>query len=213
MKYKKVTQHIKRNFIVGLATVLPLFITLWILNFVIKFIHSKLKFLPQRFFPENPYVSIGFEIAIFLFLLFIIYLAGLFTSNYIGKKFLSFLEKSIETIPIVKTIYKAAKQLVEGITVTEKKAFKQVVLFPISKRKKIYIIGFITGSFFLKERNKKEEYSAVFLPTSPNVTTGAVMIIKTKELIFIDIPVETAFKFIISGGIISGIETQKIKQK
>jgi len=213
MKYKKVTQHVKRNFIVGLATVLPIFITLWVLNFVIKFIHSKLKFLPQKFFPENVYVSIGFEVAIFLFLLFIIYLAGLFTSNYIGKKFLSFLEKSIETIPIVKTIYKAAKQLVEGITVTEKKAFKQVVLFPISKRKKIYIIGFITGSFFLKVKNKKEEFSAVFLPTSPNVTTGAVMIIKTKELIFIDIPVETAFKFIISGGIISGIETQKIKQK
>jgi uncharacterized membrane protein len=137
---------------------------------------------------------------LFLFAV-VAYATGILASNYIGNRFLSYGEMILKKIPFVKGIYSSVKDMTDSFSSEKKRAFKEVVLaeFPFKGR---YAIGFITSRI---RKHPDEKYCAVFVPTTPNPTSGYLVVIPEKELIFLDITVDNALKYIISLGT-AGIE-------
>ncbi|MDD5065750.1 MAG: DUF502 domain-containing protein [bacterium] len=196
-------KQIRKNFITGLITLLPLSVTMLFFLWIMEFIHDKLNFIPQQLFPENHILITLFEVIFFILILFAICLVGIMTNHYIGKKLIQTGDNFLNKIPLLRTIYSGSKQILETFTTSNKKSFKQVVLveFP---RKGIWCFGFITGELdYFQLKKKKTRLTTVFVPTTPNPTTGYLFLMTLKDIHPIAMSIETAFKMIISGGILS----------
>jgi len=161
-----------------------------------------LNILPARFRPDTflpfPIPGLG------LILLFgTVLLTGFLVRNYLGRKLVHLWDRIIETIPLVNKLYMALKQLVETIFNRSPQDFKRVVLIEFPKEG-CYAIGFVTG-FAVGETQRKTHRKVinVFVPTTPNPTSGFFLMIPEESVIPMDMGVEDAFKLLVSGGIIS----------
>jgi uncharacterized membrane protein len=130
--------------------------------------------------------------------LILIFLAGIFASSVIFSRLVSYGQSLFLRIPIIRTIYGPAKQLVESLTVEDKRAFKQVVLIQFPRRG-VFTLGFVTK----KVSFKNEELFAVFVPSTPTPFTGWTLLFKREEVIPLEISVEQGIEFFVSGGIAS----------
>jgi len=196
MMSKKFTKTLRRYFIAGIVVIVPIWVTVLIIRWVINLINKTFNFLPLVLQPKTyfQFFGIGLIIAILL-----IMLVGALGSNYLGKRFLRFGENLLAKIPVVKTIYQGVKYLTTGI-VGDKKIFSRVVLleFPI---KGLSFMGFVTGEAAgLVPDSRGKKLLKVFVPTTPNPTTGFFCIAAEDEVQPLDISVEEAFKLIISAG-------------
>lgn len=205
MEYGKKTliQRIRKNFFTGVITLLPLAITLLFLYWIVDFIHTKLNFIPQRLFPHNDLLITLFEIILFVLLFLVICLMGVLTNHYIGKKLIQTGDSILNRIPLLRTVYSGTKQILETFTTGSKRSFKQVVMvqFP---RKGCWCMGFITGELdFIRLKKKNMKLITVFIPTTPNPTTGYLFLMPARDIVSVGMSVETAFKLIVSGGILS----------
>jgi uncharacterized membrane protein len=138
-----------------------------------------------------------------LMTLLLIFLVGLLAANILGKKLVGFGEALVEKIPIVRSIYNGTKQVVLSIAQTDSNAFRSCVLveFP---RKGVYVIGFATGETLGEVREKtKVRMVNVFIPTTPNPTSGFLIFVPKEEVIELEMPIEDGVKMIISGGIVT----------
>jgi len=192
----------KKFFFRGLVIILPLWITLYIVwllfNLIGGFTRPFLKPIVFAFFQEKEYVKFILDLISFFLTIFVIYIGGVLTTNIFSKKILLNIENILLHIPILKGIYSGAKKLVEYLSGTKDfyKSYKKVVLIEFP-RKGIFSIGFITNEIILNE-NKL----CVFIPTTPNPTTGYFLIVSNEDIIPLDITIEDAIKMIVSGGII-----------
>lgn len=193
MAFKDTITKVLRNyFLSGVLIIVPLIITYLVLRFLFLTVDGLLSPLLSRLIGYN-IPGIGF-LATFV----LIFLVGLFASSVIFSKLVSFGESLFFKIPIVRTIYGPAKQLVESLTASDKRAFKQVVLIQFP-RKGIYTLGFITKRLSFKE----EELLAVFVPSTPTPFSGWTLLFKEEEVIPLDISIEQGIEFFVSGGIAS----------
>jgi len=189
----------KHNIISGFVAILPIGVTILILVFIYnKFTNLFLKFIkyfPQlNFLPQFVITLIGL---IILFLL--LYLIGFFTNTLLGKWITSLFDRVFMKTPLVNSIYSSARSLSE--TLFEKKtSFKEAVLvqFP---RNGGYTIGFVTTTVDWLDIDGEKRLS-IFIPTTPNPTSGFFLIVKESEIFYLDISVEWALKIIVSGGIV-----------
>ena len=129
---------------------------------------------------------------------------GLFAANYVGKKLIGFGERIVVRIPLVRSIYLTVKQIVDAFMHGGKNmAFKRVVLIEYP-RKGIYSIGFITAESNGEVQAKtKENVMSVFLPTTPNPTSGYLLFVPREDVVVLDMSVEDGLKLVVSGGIIA----------
>jgi len=148
--------------------------------------------------PET-YVTIGVSVLSILILLFLLYLVGAIGQLVLGRRLISFGERLVMLIPLVRTVYSATKQVMEAVSVPERAAFKSVVLLEFP-RPGFMAVGFVTGHIQDCEGRK---YCKVFIPTSPNPTTGFFEIVPAEAVRITSMSVEEAFKMIISGGLVS----------
>ncbi len=159
-------------------------------------------FLPERFHPDNIFGTHIPGLAV-IFTFIIILICGILTRNYIGRRLIRFGDNIIARIPLVSTIYQATKQLLESIFTREAKHFRRVVLVEWP-RKGLFAFAFVTREANGELQKKtKQKTLGIFLPTSPNPTTGYYFLIPEEETIPLDISVEDAFKLILSAGIIT----------
>jgi uncharacterized membrane protein len=196
-----VTKHLKKKFITGLFVLIPLLVTIYIIYLVISFVDTILA-------PAISNITLhltGKEIYIpgtglFLFVV-VAYATGVIASNYIGNRFLLYGERILRKIPFVKGIYSSVKDMTDSFSSEKRRSFKEAVLaeFPSQGR---YTIGFVTNRI---KSQPGEEFCSVFIPTTPNPTSGFLIVIPEKELIFLDLPVDDALRYIISLGT-AGIE-------
>ena len=135
----------------------------------------------------------------FLFTLLFIYLFGFVTNRFIGKKIISFFDKLVLKIPVAKTIYKTIKQLTNSIADTQANAFEKVVSIEYPKTG-IWTIAMVTGE---SVDNNGIEYYHLFLPTTPNPTSGFMLMVKKENVIESKMNVEEGLKTIISGGMVA----------
>ena len=195
---KSIFAKIRNNFIAGVVVLIPIGITLYLTLFLIK-ISGKV--IPKEINPNNylPFDIPGVEI---LIALIIITLIGWLSLSFIGKKFFDLFNIVLKKIPILRTIYSAIGQMTESFTKTDNKQ-KSVVLLEYP-RKCVFAVGFATkeNEGLIKEKIK-EELVNVFVPTTPNPTSGFLLLVPKKDLIFLDISFEQASKFIVSAGTVN----------
>jgi uncharacterized membrane protein len=134
--------------------------------------------------------------------LILIFLAGIITRNVFGKKILHGVEKCLVKIPIARNIYLASKQITQIISQHPKQMFVKAVLIEYP-RKGLYVIGFITSPSAVKINEQGEKLLNIFIPTTPNPTSGFLLLVPEKEIIPLPISVEEGIKLIVSGGIIT----------
>ena len=198
---------IKKFFLTGLLVVVPIYLTYYILNVLVGFADHLLSFLPHKFHPDTylPFHIPGLGIIItFIFIL----LVGVLTANFFGKKMVLLWEGILSKIPLIRTIYTASKQLIEAFFVTNHAGFRRVVLVEYP-RKGLYVIGFVTGVAKGEVQKKTDEKMInIFLPTTPNPTSGFYILVPEKDTTPLEISVEDAFKLIISGGMVSPEEVE-----
>ena len=192
---KSIFAKIRNNFIAGVVVLIPIGITLYLTLFIIK-ISGKV--IPKGINPNNylPFDIPGVEI---LIALIIITLIGWLSLSFLGKKFFELFNNVLKKIPILRTIYSAIGQMTESFTKTDNKQ-KSVVLLEYP-RKGVWAVGFATkeNEGLIKEKIK-EDLINVFVPTTPNPTSGFLLLVPKKDLIFLDISFEQASKFIVSAG-------------
>ena len=192
---KSLFARIRNNFIAGIVVLIPIGITLYITLF---FIRISGNIIPREINPNNylPFNIPGVEILIALFFITFI---GWLSLSFLGKKIFEFLNNILKKIPILRTIYSAIGQMTESFTKTDNNQ-KSVVLLEYP-RKGIWAVGFATKeNKGLIQKKINEELINVFVPTTPNPTSGFVLMVPKKELIYLDISFEQASKFIVSAG-------------
>jgi uncharacterized membrane protein len=185
---------LRRTFLTGLLVLLPTVITAYVLYRIFVWVDGFLKPIITRY-PFLDIPGLGF-----LAVVVIVLLAGIFGANLFGRTLYKWFEGGFEKIPLVRSIYVAIKQISEVFLKQERTVFKKVVLVEYP-RPGVYMIGFVTSSWRFRDPSGAEhEFITVFLPTSPNPTTGFLVIIAPHEAIPSDLSVEDAFKVVISGG-------------
>ena len=187
---------IRKYFVTGMIVIIPIWVTILILRAVVNLIQDAFALLPPSIHPRTYISFYGIELLIALVLILLI---GVIASNFLGKKFLKLGEMALAKIPIIKTVYQGVKQLTIGV-LGEKRMFSKVVLleFPI---KGLSFIGFVTGEDTQLIHNRSgQKMLKIFIPTTPNPTSGFFCVAAEKEVTYLDIGVDEAFKLIISAG-------------
>lgn len=210
---------LKKIFLTGIVAIIPVIISIYIFFFLLGIIDNFLNIIPARIHPDR---LLGFHIpglgVIFTFLL--IFMTGLFTQSYIGGRLLKAGDRILNHIPLFRSIYQPTKQVVDSLFSDKSRNFRGVVMveFP---RKGVYTLGFVTGDTQGEaERKTQDRCINVFVPTTPNPTSGYYIMIPEREVIHMDMTVEEAIKIIISSGLVgpqkdinenkgTGKETQK----
>ncbi len=196
---KSILSRFRNYFITGILVLIPIGITLYLTLFFIK-ISSNL--LPDEINPNHylPYDIPGLEILISLILITFI---GWLSLTFIGKRLVSFFESVLNRIPILRTIYSSAEQLIENFS-QNKKTKKSVVLVQYP-RQGIWAVGFATKENTGKIKNSiGEDTINVFVPTTPNPTSGFLLMFPIDEVIYLNMTFEEASKFIVSAGTSTG---------
>ncbi|MDB9744775.1 DUF502 domain-containing protein [Pelagibacteraceae bacterium] len=192
---KSLLARIRNNFIAGIVVLIPIGITLYLTIFIIKISGN---IIPKEINPNNylPFDIPGVEILIALFLITFI---GWLSLSFIGKKFFELFNNFLKKIPILRTIYSAIGQMTESFTNTDN-GEKSVVLLEYP-RKGIWVVGFATKENKGIIRDKiNEDLVNIFVPTTPNPTSGFLLMLPKKDLIYLDVSFEQASKFIVSAG-------------
>ena len=186
---------VRNNFIAGIVVLIPIGITLYLTLFIIR-ISSNI--IPREINPNNylPFNIPGVEI---LIALLIITFVGWISLSFLGKKFFEIFNSILKKIPILRTIYSAIGQMTESLTKNDNTE-KSVVLLEYP-RKGIWVVGFATkeNQGMIKDKIK-EDLVNVFVPTTPNPTSGFLLMIPKKDLIYLNVSFEQASKFIVSAG-------------
>ena len=192
---KSVFSKIRNNFIAGIVVLIPIGITLYLTLFIIK---VSGKIIPKGINPNYylPFDIPGVEILIAIFLITFV---GWLSLSFLGKKFFEIFNNLLKKIPILRTIYAAIGQMTQTFAKTENSE-KSVVLLEYP-RKGIWVVGFATKENQGIIKNEiKEELINVFVPTTPNPTSGFLLMLPKKDLIYLKVSFEQASKFIVSAG-------------
>ena len=192
---KSILARIRNNFIAGIVVLIPIGITLYLSLFIIRVSGN---IIPKEINPNNylPFNIPGVEIFIALFFITFV---GWISLSFLGKKFFEIFNNILKKIPILRTIYSAIGQMTESLTKTDNSE-KSVVLLEYP-RTGIWVVGFATkeNKGVIKDKIK-EDVVNIFVPTTPNPTSGFLLMVPKKDLIYLDVSFEQASKFIVSAG-------------
>ena len=203
----KLRHKLQTTFLTGFLAVIPLLITIILVSFLFNIFDNFLNTPFSRLFKEMGLPQIiGHHLPGFIGLLVLIlftFFMGLILKNVIGRKTIYFIERLMSKLPLIWNIYYSSKQILEAISTKNKNAFQQVVLIEYP-RKGIYTIGFISSEAKgeIKASTKKEMVN-VFLPTTPNPTSGFLLMVPKEDIIPLSMNIEEGIKLVVSGGMVA----------
>jgi len=202
---KRLRKAIKKNIIAGLLVTVPVALTYLVLAFVIRNVDEAMEPVIAKIFEptalqwmaEYHVPGMGFVI-----LILFIGLVGLFGTNFFGKAILKTSERLLNKVPFVRVLYSSIKKVVHTISETETPSFQNMVLLTYP-RPPLKALGIVCGNAKGEiSRKANEEAINVFVPTSPNPTTGFLLMVAKKDLVFLEMSVEEGLKMIISFGMV-----------
>ncbi len=196
---------LRKYLIAGLLVWLPIAATVFIIRLFLTLLDNMILLLPAAWRPQ---AVLGFEIPGFglVMAVAILLLTGVFAANLFGRKLVDFWEGLVNRIPLVRSIYVSVKQVTETLLADGNQSFRKAVAVEYP-RKGILSLGFMTGrALRTVDRQTKQPLVSVFIPTTPNPTSGFIIMVPEEEVHDLDISVEEAFKYIISLGVISSDE-------
>ncbi len=205
----------RKYFFTGLVILLPLTVTIAVAVFLVNFLTkpflgfvshflslTKLQSYQILMIPPEKLIRYGSQFLILIGLFLITILLGFIGRWFIFRFFFSISDKIIQRIPLVNKVYKTTQDIIKNLFASDKNSFKQVVLVPFPYRG-VYSIGLISGaSPHSCEVSVQSPLVSVFVPTTPNPTTGFLLMFKKEDLILIDMTTEDAVKYIVSCGVI-----------
>ena len=195
-------QLIKRYFITGLLIWVPLVITGWVLSLIVSTLDQSLRLLPEGMHPQS---LVGFAIpgAGAVLTLAMILLTGLLAANFIGQKLVIWWEKLLARIPVVNSVYNSVKQVSDTLFSPNGNAFRKALLVRYPHQGS-WTIAFQTGQPGGDIVNHLDgEYVSVYVPTTPNPTSGFFLMMPVKDVVELDMTVDEALKYIISMGVVA----------
>ena len=192
---------LRRYLVAGLLVWVPLGVTVLVIKFLIDLMDRTLLLLPQAYRPES---LLGFRIpGLGIVLTAIIVLGtGIVVVNLFGHKLISIWERLLARIPLVRSIYSGVKQVVETMLSSDGKSFSKVVLIEYPRRD-LWTLAFVSGEGWRTAADRiGEDMVSVFVPTTPNPTSGFFLMVPRKDTIELDITVDDGLKMIISAGVL-----------
>ena len=196
-------RHLRGYLVAGILITAPLGITFYLAWIFISWIdHSITPLLPTAYNPET-YLPFGLPGLGLLLVCIFMSLVGALTAGILGRFWVRTSEKVLSQMPIIRSVYGALKQIFETVLSKQSDAFREVVLFEYPRRGS-WALGFITGKTEGEiQSSTQDEIVNVFLPTTPNPTSGYLLFIPRRELVVLSMTVEEGIKMVISGGIVT----------
>ena len=202
-KNQNLFQRLRSNFLTGLVLITPIILTIYLLWGVINFIDDKVvPWLPNKY---NPSTYLGKDIpglGVITFLIFTT-IVGMVTKGFFGRQLIKFWQSLVDRTPVFRSIYNALKQIAETVFTKSDQTFKSACLVEYPRRG-IWVVAFVStitrGE--IKEKINKDEILTVFVPTTPNPTSGFLLFIPKKDVIILKMSVENAAKLVISAGLV-----------
>ncbi len=195
--------RLRNYFITGIIVVAPVSLTIYLVLLIINLIDNKiLPLFPARYNPETylPFAVPGIGVIVFVLALTLI---GWLTTSLIGRTVVRLGENLLNRMPVIRSVYSALKQIIETVFSQNSRAFRDVVLISYP-REGCWAIGFATGTTKGEVQDAiKDEVVNVFLPTTPNPTSGYLLFLPRKDVIFLKMTVEQGIKLVISGGVVT----------
>lgn len=194
-------KHLRRYLVAGLLVWIPLGVTIFILKVLIGLMDKSLLLIPQQYRPEE---WLGFSVpglGLILTLL-VLLVTGLLAANIVGRSMVGLWESLLDRIPVVRSVYSAAKNFTEIVFSDSGQSFKKVLLIEYP-RKGIYSLAFQTATNLGEVQGRMgEQMVCTFVPTTPNPTSGYIIIVPKKDIIELDMEIDEALKMIISLGVV-----------
>jgi len=193
LRRSRVVKSLRRGFLAGVLVILPLVATIVVLVWLFNSIDGLLSPVVELIF-GRPVPGVGFAA-----ILILIYLAGIFATNVLGRTAIRYGESLLARVPMVREIYNTTRQILDSVMLSRKTSFREVVLveFP---RAGMRTIGFVTNRM---QDSSGQELLSVFIPTAPNPTSGFLEIVSADRVVPTSMPVDEAMKMIISAGMVS----------
>ncbi|MDX2345489.1 MAG: DUF502 domain-containing protein [Legionella sp.] len=194
------TKSIRSYLLAGLVVWLPVIVTLVILRFIVDLLDQSMALLPDAYQPEQlfGFHIPGFGVVLSLALLFV---TGLIATNFLGQRLMRWSEAILDRIPLVRSIYSATKQVMETVFSSNSQAFRNVLLIEYP-RKGLWTIAFQTGVANPEVcKHTGEEMLSIFVPTTPNPTSGFLMMIAKSSATELSMSIDDALKLVISLGV------------
>ncbi|PIR00483.1 MAG: hypothetical protein COV66_06125 [Nitrospinae bacterium CG11_big_fil_rev_8_21_14_0_20_45_15] len=208
-------KKLKTIFLTGMLITLPIALTLFILKFLFRNLDALSPTFTQLLIQMGAPIPEGYRIpflGVFM-TLFIIFLIGVFVNNIFGKQLVLLGETIVQKIPFFRRIYSGSKQIVSSFTSVDTKSFNQVVLIEFPRRG-VYALGFVTSETRGEIQKKTaDNVLNVFVPTTPNPTSGFLIFSPAEELLPLMMTIEEGVKYVISGGIVDPIATKEFLKK
>ena len=200
---RRIWARLRAYFITGIIVVAPLALTVYLITFIVGFIDENvLPLLGETWHPDNylPFAVPGIGVVIFVVAITLI---GWLATGLIGRTVVGLGERLLERMPVVRSVYSVFKQIFETVFSHESRAFRDVVLISWP-RPGCWAIGFATGSAKGEVRDAiGDDVVNVFLPTTPNPTSGYLLFLPKKDVVFLEMSVEQGIKLVISGGVVT----------
>lgn len=193
---------IRKYFLTGLLILVPLAITAWVLNIIIGTLDQSLLFVPERWQPRT---LVGFDIPGLgaILTIVIVFVVGLLANNLIGNYVVKLWEKLLHRIPVVSSLYGSVKQVSDTLFSSSGNAFRKAVLIPYPHADS-YTIAFLTGVPGGDVKNHLVgDYVSVYVPTTPNPTSGFFLMMARDKVVELDMSVDAALKYIVSMGVVA----------
>ncbi len=195
---------LRASFLTGIVVIAPVWLTGWLIWSVVGWIDSAvLPLVPQRFQPEE-YVGINVHGVGVIFFLFFTIIVGWIAKGILGRSLIHFAESLVNRMPVVRSIYSGIKQISETVFAQTERSFEKACLIQYPRRG-IWAIGFVSttarGEISQRAETAGELYS-VFVPTTPNPTSGFLLFFPAEDVILLDMTIEDAAKLVISAGLV-----------
>lgn len=186
------TLHVRRHLTAGLLVVVPLAVTVVVLRFLFVLFDGWMQPVAERYFGRS-IPGLGLLVTVFL-----VWITGILSANFIGKKLLELFDRLLENLPLVKTVYTASKQLVEAVSPGGRRAFRRVVLVEFPK-KGTFALGFVTGDGL---GPLPDDTLSIYVPTALNPTSGFLVFARESDILDPHLTVEEGVKLVVSGGVV-----------
>lgn len=196
----RVREGLKEYFLTGVLVLIPSVVTLWVLKAVLDFVDGFFAGLPLEYQPQTyvPVPGVGIVVTAVLVLV-----VGLLARNYLGRVTYYYGDAMMSRVPVLSSVYKGVKQMLGTVVSSPSQNFSKVVLIEYP-RKGVYTIAFLTGAARGEIQNiAQRRMFNVFVPTSPNPTSGYLLILPEEDIVPLKMTVEDAFKLVISGGMVN----------
>ncbi len=210
---RSLAARLRNYFLTGIIVTAPISITLYVSWQFIAFIDRQVTpLIPPDYNPET-YLPFGLPGLGLLLLVVVLILIGALAAGFVGRWLIRSGERLLARMPVVRTIYSALKQVFETVFAEKSKAFREVVLIEYPRRG-IWVIGFATGTTKGEVQNIiEDEVVNIFLPTTPNPTSGFLLFLPRKDVIFLSMTVEEGVKMVISAGVVTPPDTRPVEVK